>query len=190
MKKSKLLLLTVVTALASTVLVGVAAFAKTNGSSFVKSSAEDLVPHTIELTSSHLINVDETYGYFDFKKEHATYSGYDFESYYDSYDHSFVYGGGEMTIGKNGHIFSAFYDDGGYYIDADVYFTIIFLFVNVAEYTSIVLNGEFYYNQYLTNPTTSITYEAKDIDDLTYVQQTGLYGAVLDSIVISYKCLV
>ena len=189
MKKSKFLLLMSATALTAGVLGSAALLSRNNDARFEKVGATNLVSHSITLNASHLINVDEYYGTFDLKRSNATYCGEDFESYYDNTgDHSYAYGD-ELEIGKSGHIFSAS-GVNEYYASDSVGFRITFLFNNVAEYSSIVLNGKFYYDEQLTNPETTIEYESKDIDDVMFIQHDNLYAAVLDSIVITYKCRV
>ena len=54
MNKKKLFLLTAVTALTSTVLVGVAAFTNVNGAKLSKTTAGDAVPHEIVFTNEHI----------------------------------------------------------------------------------------------------------------------------------------
>ena len=104
------------------------------------------------------------------------------------YDDAFVYGN-TMSLGKNGHIFDI---EGtpkaNSEMTADALFTIYFEFLNVAEYSSVVLTGSF--NSKDNGTSTTLIYHSGDfVDDKITIDEYGLYSATLDTITISYKCV-
>ena len=168
------------------VIAASAAVAFNHNSSILRNRADEIASHTITLTAADVKSAkmgEDTCFYFELFQENSTKSGYGFGT---SEGMNYCHGGIEMTSGDN-HIFVA---DGGQYYD-DVFFSIAFEFDNVLDYTSATLYGEFYYNEYKTNPVTSLEYGPSDFSsDILYIYEEDLYKAQLDSVVIEYSCLV
>ena len=155
-----------------------------NNGLFKLDAADSYVKHSIILTYEDMIDINEESGTFGFYQENATYCQDDFMTY----DDAFVYGN-TMSLGKNGHIFDI---EGtpkaNSEIAADALFTIYFEFLNVAEYSSVVLTGSF--NSKDNGTSTTLIYHSGDfVDDKITIDEYGLYSATLDKITISYKCV-
>ena len=176
------------TSIATVFAVGVATVTLSGLNQIQKSNeikaTGDSVEHTITLTVADLEDgstIDEGYLTYMLYQENATRSG-DYFGYI-----GYAYSDGAITYGTDGNIFSATYA----YYDS-VFFYMILEFSNVKSYTSVTLNGEFYYNLYdgqLKSPVTSIEYTSSDFsDDQLYIYVEDLYKAALTSVVIVYDC--
>ena len=182
--KKPLLIVTSTLLLAGTsaAVLGLAAFGK--GNTVLAGETEpETVEHAITLTVDNLENdtSDGTFAEFILSKEKVTYHEWDFSTL-----GSYGYGGTSAETRTGGHIFTLV--SGSYY--ADAYFQISFSFKNVYSYTSIVLNGAFYYDQSLQNPETSIVKTVSDISDDYSLYEAGFWKVTLDSIVITYNCAI
>ena len=153
-------------------------------------AGDSLIDHTITLTKDNVVFSNDE-GYFELFKNNATKNGDGFGTVgaiEDPGEFNYCYGD-TMTIGGD-HIFdldSTVY--GTYY--APSFFIINFWFDNVAEYTSIVFNGEFYDNPYKTSPDYTLEFGPESIShDSFELDTTSLNHSkvILDSIVIKYKC--
>lgn len=156
-------------------------------------AAPTTAEHTITLTASDIYSssVDDKntpyYAEFMLWQEDATRNGDDFGFM------GYAYGDISASCG-NGKIFTieATEESYGNYSYINGYFGMTIDFKNVYSYSSIILNGEFYYTDDLLNPETSKTYTFSDfIDDKTLVIYEGdLFKAVLTSVVITYNCVI
>lgn len=178
-KKNRLLIISSATC---ALVAGIAAFTASNHADIVR-AGKAKVPHQIVLDYSNVYDpsFDEWGVAFQLKKENATRSGDTFQTAPGSV---YCYGEQDVTAKQNGHICTASFE---YY--ASVYFGFYFEFSNVEEYSNVTVRGEFYYNQYLTDPETELVYDKTYFSENSLtVYESNFYKIVIDLIEINYYC--